>query len=246
MATTKQKLTAELGERAKELDEQVVEYVASILDDSSHETTDDIVEAVCPFLHETGCLPSRESVRSVVEAVTGRAGESAPAGAPRPQLSKLAAPVTIAKTASDTQSEWAIYAKGREAPTYVNQEQLKKAEEKQKERQEKRAAKEAAKLDRRREKEGLSGQLFDYSGYIHQTPSSSSQDDGTGRDIRVDNLSVSFGKLDLLENTTLSINFGRRYGLVGRNGCGVSTQKLSTVLHFPLRFWVCFPRKVRC
>lgn len=43
------------------------------------------------------------------------------------------------------------------------------------------------------------------------------------KDINVANFSITyFGKV-LLEDSDLSLNFGRRYGLLGRNGCGKST-----------------------
>jgi ATP-binding cassette subfamily F protein 3 len=142
---------------------------------------------------------------------------------PRSQITKLAAPLTIAKTATDGQADWAEYLKGRENPTYVNVEELRKAEEKQKERQEKRAAKEAAKLEAKRARDGLAAHPFNYSGLMHRADEDSEDSADGCRDIRVENLSVAFGKLQLLENTTLMINSGRRYGLVGRNGCGKST-----------------------
>jgi ATP-binding cassette subfamily F protein 2 len=45
----------------------------------------------------------------------------------------------------------------------------------------------------------------------------------SSRDIRIDNFSLSsFGKV-LISETTVELNFGRRYGLLGENGCGKST-----------------------
>lgn len=47
--------------------------------------------------------------------------------------------------------------------------------------------------------------------------------DANFKDINVLNFSITyFGKV-LLEDSDLSLNFGRRYGLLGRNGCGKST-----------------------
>ena len=43
------------------------------------------------------------------------------------------------------------------------------------------------------------------------------------RDIHVDDLSVMFHGFKLLEDTTLNLNYGQRYGLLGPNGCGKST-----------------------
>lgn len=43
------------------------------------------------------------------------------------------------------------------------------------------------------------------------------------RDIAVDSLTMTFHGTPLLEDTSLSLNYGNRYGLIGRNGCGKST-----------------------
>ena len=43
------------------------------------------------------------------------------------------------------------------------------------------------------------------------------------KDIKVDNVDVSIGGKRILSDTTLTMAFGRRYGLVGQNGIGKST-----------------------
>lgn len=42
------------------------------------------------------------------------------------------------------------------------------------------------------------------------------------RDIKIDNLSITFYGFELLQDTTLELNCGRRYGLIGLNGSGKS------------------------
>lgn len=50
-------------------------------------------------------------------------------------------------------------------------------------------------------------------------------DEGSGRskEIKVENFDIAFGDKVLLKSATLSLTYGRRYGLVGRNGIGKST-----------------------
>ena len=43
------------------------------------------------------------------------------------------------------------------------------------------------------------------------------------RDIAVSNLSVTFHGSHIIEETDLTLNYGNRYGYIGRNGCGKST-----------------------
>ena len=43
------------------------------------------------------------------------------------------------------------------------------------------------------------------------------------KDIKIEGFDVAFGEKVLIKNSELSLTFGRRYGLVGRNGLGKST-----------------------
>ena len=43
------------------------------------------------------------------------------------------------------------------------------------------------------------------------------------KDIKIEEFSISFGDNVLLQSANLSLSFGRRYGMVGRNGLGKST-----------------------
>eukprot|EP00002_Diphylleia_rotans_P033355 TRINITY_DN7081_c0_g2_i4.p1 TRINITY_DN7081_c0_g2~~TRINITY_DN7081_c0_g2_i4.p1 ORF type:complete len:586 (-),score=161.08 TRINITY_DN7081_c0_g2_i4:542-2299(-) len=43
------------------------------------------------------------------------------------------------------------------------------------------------------------------------------------RDIRIDNFSLGCYGRELVTEGTIELNYGRRYGLIGRNGCGKST-----------------------
>ncbi|KAK0629109.1 P-loop containing nucleoside triphosphate hydrolase protein [Bombardia bombarda] len=46
---------------------------------------------------------------------------------------------------------------------------------------------------------------------------------GKSKDIKIDNTDVSIGGLRILTDTTLTLSYGHRYGLVGNNGVGKST-----------------------
>lgn len=43
------------------------------------------------------------------------------------------------------------------------------------------------------------------------------------RDIQLNNVSITHHGVNLLEDTSIELNYGRRYGLIGSNGCGKST-----------------------
>ena len=43
------------------------------------------------------------------------------------------------------------------------------------------------------------------------------------KDIKIENFDISYGEKVLLKGANLSLTFGKRYGMVGRNGLGKST-----------------------
>lgn len=46
---------------------------------------------------------------------------------------------------------------------------------------------------------------------------------GKSKDIHLVNIDVNFGSHRILSNANLTLAYGRRYGLIGRNGVGKST-----------------------
>ncbi len=57
--------------------------------------------------------------------------------------------------------------------------------------------------------------LMVFSGVLASHPLS--------RDLKIDNFSLSLHACELLQDTSLELNYGRRYGLIGLNGSGKST-----------------------
>ncbi|KAK3736603.1 hypothetical protein QZH41_006362 [Actinostola sp. cb2023] len=47
------------------------------------------------------------------------------------------------------------------------------------------------------------------------------------KDLKVENFSITFHGVEILKDTKLELNSGRRYGLIGINGCGKSTMLVS-------------------
>lgn len=59
--------------------------------------------------------------------------------------------------------------------------------------------------------------------YMQVNPLQLGGDQAKSKDIKVDGVDVSIGGLRILTDTTLTMAYGRRYGLVGQNGIGKST-----------------------
>ena len=52
------------------------------------------------------------------------------------------------------------------------------------------------------------------------------------RDVHIHNFSLTFHGAELLSDTRLELNLGRRYGLVGLNGSGKTHQTLCSILNY--------------
>lgn len=59
--------------------------------------------------------------------------------------------------------------------------------------------------------------------YMAVNPLQSGGSGGKSKDIKIDNIDVSIGGLRILTDTTFTLAYGHRYGLVGNNGVGKST-----------------------
>lgn len=59
--------------------------------------------------------------------------------------------------------------------------------------------------------------------YMAVNPLQTGGSAGKSKDIKIDNIDVSIGGLRILADTTLTLAYGHRYGLVGNNGIGKST-----------------------
>ncbi|KAK9473795.1 P-loop containing nucleoside triphosphate hydrolase protein, partial [Dipodascopsis tothii] len=75
------------------------------------------------------------------------------------------------------------------------------------------AAQELAKLKLQEDKFGVSDRVT--TGVLSSLE--------TSRDIKITSLSLVFHGKVLIQDSTLELNYGRRYGLLGENGCGKST-----------------------
>ncbi|GME67457.1 unnamed protein product [[Candida] boidinii] len=75
------------------------------------------------------------------------------------------------------------------------------------------AAEEIAKLKLQQDKDGISDRVV--TGVLESLV--------TSRDIKLSSVSLLFHGKVLLQDSTLELNYGQRYGLLGENGCGKST-----------------------
>ena len=69
--------------------------------------------------------------------------------------------------------------------------------------------------------DGLAGQLDDLQlAAKHRAVTGVLSSHPEGRDVHFDSVSITFHGAELLVDSRLELNCGRRYGLLGLNGCG--------------------------
>lgn len=100
--------------------------------------------------------------------------------------------------------------------TAVDKQKLEKAEAKSRDKAEKKAQKELTKA-------AAPKAIINNSGTVQQAINKRDQNLTAKSDIHINNFDLMYGEKKLLTDASLTINYGHRYGLVGRNGLGKST-----------------------
>ncbi|PWA03031.1 hypothetical protein BB558_000826 [Smittium angustum] len=224
-----------LSQLLSSFDETVIEYVSgSVIDSLSNESPEDDLEIVNdlvrPFLEESGNVNIDidelcERIQIFISETKQKIQNSQTKKSSG--LTKLDMPMNMnanqiqinmrSKMIQSGQRSDLSHAKGRNIASRVDTKKLKKAELKIAAKMEKRELKanyEASKLIENDEDEFLMqvNPILDYT-----------ESKGRIKDISVENFDISFGGKRILTNSNLKLVFGRRYGLIGRNGVGKST-----------------------
>ncbi|CAB3402090.1 unnamed protein product [Caenorhabditis bovis] len=111
----------------------------------------------------------------------------------------------------DLESIWKVQT--RDTPTIVDKKKLAKAEDRA-------SAKAGARAEAPTEKKKKKNEP---TATASQAPIRESATRGNSKDIKLESMDISIGTKQLLSCADLSMAYGRRYGLVGRNGIGKTT-----------------------
>ncbi|KAI7904787.1 P-loop containing nucleoside triphosphate hydrolase protein [Cokeromyces recurvatus] len=211
-----------------EADEAIIEYIDGYLRENDFDEDEDAIsDFIKPILIDAGGDEEKidELCEHLSEMLQAKQKNTAPA-----KLSKLEHSITmgnqsgLSATASIGRGSVDLeHASGRRVQSQVNQEKLRKAE-----------AKIAAKLAKRQEKSNLK---IEYEASRLLNEQKALQDEyklynpildytttkGKNKDIKIENFDISFAGRRILTDANLTVAFGRRYGVVGKNGIGKST-----------------------
>lgn len=125
---------------------------------------------------------------------------------------QIGAIVATSNVMDDSSSLW--IQKMDDSLRYTDSKKLEKAEQQLAKKAEKKENTVSQPVNRYKNNEASASQIIS-----RKNDASSS----TTKDIKIEGFDVAFGEKVLLKNADVSLTFGRRYGLVGRNGLGKST-----------------------
>jgi ATP-binding cassette subfamily F protein 3 len=204
----------------KGLDGAIVDYICGVLEDDTLDLNDieGLHDVIAPILLDSGCAgDEKDSFKLCKEICTQMKCLSVGSHSTRNSdtFTQLSKPVHMAT--QTTVLHLPDFEKPASKPTYVDQKQIEKIDAKRKMKLEKKQQKDEMKAA----KEG--GQLATSGSSTSPVTSVEAQGSGHIRDIKIENINLSYGKLELIVNSSLTLAYGRKYGLIGRNGSGKST-----------------------
>ncbi|XP_011300304.1 ATP-binding cassette sub-family F member 3 isoform X1 [Fopius arisanus] len=217
------------------IDDELYHYVEGILDSSKDDFEDgeEVYEAIGQVLHEVADKPEKE-VRQICETLLAMLkgtsnGEEGNIHEKRQNgMNKvLNAPVHLGAMAATLEEQVeqikSIWVTTRDDTMKVDAKKLEKAEAKLQQKQEKRTGQDSN--PRNNLVANQSGDTASASQMMSKKESRMESKGGTNKtqDIRIENFDVAYGDRVLLQGADLTLAFGRRYGLIGRNGLGKTT-----------------------
>ncbi|XP_027731151.1 ATP-binding cassette sub-family F member 3 isoform X1 [Vombatus ursinus] len=205
-----------------EIDGQVFDYVTGVLHSGSadFESVDDLVEAVGELLQEvSGDSKDGAGIRAVCQRMFNTLRLAEPQSQGHSQV-LLDAPIQLSKmTESYDYGDKVPGLIKRDQSSTVNAKKLEKAEARLKAKQEKRTEKDTLRT--------AGPPVLEEASASQAGSKKESRLESSGKnksyDVRIENFDVSFGERVLLTGADVNLAWGRRYGLVGRNGLGKTT-----------------------
>ncbi|XP_011633643.1 ATP-binding cassette sub-family F member 3 isoform X1 [Pogonomyrmex barbatus] len=216
------------------IDEDLYQYVQGILDSSKDdfEDGDEVYEAIGQVLHEVADKSENE-VRQIcvrlLEILKGSSNDEEIDRRRNGVNKVLNAPVHLGALAATLEAQVeqikSIWVTTRDDVMKVDAKKLEKAEAKLQQKQEKRIVNEQGSASRINTTNHAVESAASASQMTSKKDSRMETKGGVNKtqDIRIENFDVAYGDRVLLHNADLTLAFGRRYGLIGRNGLGKTT-----------------------
>ncbi|KAK9274510.1 hypothetical protein L1049_021759 [Liquidambar formosana] len=203
-----------LGRRAQDVDQPIIDYIINVLADEDFDfglEGEGAFDAIGELLVDSGCVTDDSECRSVCGKLSEKFGKHGLVKA-KPAVRSLAAPLRMFDGMDEEEAP-------KKKPEVIDGPLL--------------SERDRAKLERRKRKDERQREA-QYEMHLAEMEAAKAgmpvvcvnHHSGTGpniKDIHLENFNISVGGRDLIVDGTVTLSFGRHYGLVGRNGTGKTT-----------------------
>lgn len=210
-----------LGGRVQEVDQPIVDYIVNVLADEDFdfgEEGEGAFDAIGELLVNAGCVSDFDECRLVCGKLNEKFGKHGLVK-PQPTVRSLTTPLRM----NDGMDEEAPKKKPEvtDGPLLSERDRAKIERKKRKEERQRESQYQMHLAEMEAVRAGMPVVCVNHDR--HGGPAV--------KDIHMDNFNVSVGGRDLIVDGSLTLSFGRHYGLVGRNGTGKTTFLRHMALH---------------
>lgn len=210
-----------LGGRVQEVDQPIIDYIVNVLADEDFdfgEEGEGAFDAIGELLVNVGCVSDFDECRLVCGKLNEKFGKHGLVK-PKPTVRSLTTPLRM----NDGMDEEAPKKKPEvtDGPLLSERDRAKIERKKRKEERQRESQYQMHLAEMEAVRAGMPVVCVNHDR--HGGPAV--------KDIHMDNFNVSVGGRDLIVDGSLTLSFGRHYGLVGRNGTGKTTFLRHMALH---------------
>ncbi|XP_022145934.1 ABC transporter F family member 3 [Momordica charantia] len=203
-----------LGPRTQDVDQPIIDYIINVLADEDFEFGEDgegAFEALGELLVGAGCVSDFAECRTVCIKISEKFGKHGMVKT-KPTMRSLVTPLRM----NEGMDEVEVPKKKPEVtdgPVLTERDRAKLERRKRKEERQREAQYQMHLVEMEAARAGMPVVCVNH-------------DSGSGpavKDIHMENFNISVGGRDLIVDGTVTLSFGRHYGLIGRNGTGKTT-----------------------
>ena len=200
------------------IDDDLFQYVNDVLASSAEdfEGAEDVYEAVGPVLQEVDAKKSEDEIKSLCQSLHSFLNLASETSNGHRTLETPFQMESLTQVDEVVDSN--VWIQKAEDSLKVDSKKLEKAEQQLLKKQDKKAANPESgnTAVRYKTNEATASQVI-------SKKDGKNESNVNTKDIRIENFDISFGDKVLLRGANLTLIYGRRYGMVGRNGLGKST-----------------------
>lgn len=212
-----------LGPKAQDVDEPIISYIVNVLADEDFDFGANgvgVFDALGELLVDSGCVSDFSECRNVCSTLCDKFGKHG-LFKPKPTVRSLAAPFRMFDGMDEDKAP-TKKVEEIDGPLLTERDKLKIERRKRKDERQREAQYQKHLAEMEAVKAGMP-----VVAVTHDQNSGGP----TIRDIHLENFNISVGGRDLITDGSVTLSFGRHYGLIGRNGTGKTTFLRHLALH---------------